>query len=186
MYKGCALTRDAPALIVMPDIVGIQTVRDSISLDADTGKQRRLSANRDFFVTFGHCIIGHNLSSPYIKKQDTPHGLPCKSKGRASEDALPVVHNNPPSHDPAAWPSVPLPRPGERGSGAWRKTAPASCCGNRGGSYTLLVLSQALTQLLAGILDGSLSGCQNYRAFVLLHHDINHYRMTFLERSTKK
>ena len=27
---------------------------------------------------------------------------------------------------------------------------------------------------------------QNYRAFVLLHHDINHYRMTFLERSTKK
>ena len=55
-----------------------------------------------------------------------------------------------------------------------------------GRSYTLLVLSQALTQLLAGILDSSLSGCQNYRAFVLLHHDINHYRMTFLERSTKK
>ena len=50
----------------------------------------------------------------------------------------------------------------------------------------LLVLSQALTQLLAGVLDSSLSGCQNYRAFVLLHHDINHYRMTFLERSTKK
>lgn len=45
------------------------------------------------------------------------------------------------------------------------KTAPASCCGNRGGSYTLLVLSQALTQLLAGILDSSLGGCQNYRAF---------------------
>ena len=45
------------------------------------------------------------------------------------------------------------------------KTAPASCYGNRGGSYTLLVLSQALTQLLAGILDRSLSGCQNYRAF---------------------
>ena len=45
------------------------------------------------------------------------------------------------------------------------KTAPASCCGNRGGSYTLLVLSQALTQLLAGVLDRSLSGCQNYRAF---------------------
>ncbi len=64
------------------------------------------------------------LSSPYIKKQDDPHGLPCKSKGRASEDALPVVHNNPPNHAPAAWPSVPLPRPGERGSGAWRKTAP--------------------------------------------------------------
>ena len=33
-----------------------------------------------------------NLSSPYIKKQDNPHGLPCKSKGRASEDAPPVVH----------------------------------------------------------------------------------------------
>ena len=45
------------------------------------------------------------------------------------------------------------------------KTAPASCYGNRGGSYTLLVLSQALTQLLAGVLDRSLSGCQNYRAF---------------------
>ena len=31
--------------------------------------------------------------------------------------------------------------------------------------YTLLVLFQALTQLLAGVLDRSLSGCQNYRAF---------------------
>ena len=31
--------------------------------------------------------------------------------------------------------------------------------------YALFVLSQALTQLLAGILDSSLSGCQNYRAF---------------------
>ena len=60
--------------------------------DADAGEQRRLSANRDFFVVFGHCVKGHNLSSPYIKKQDTPHGLPCKSKGRASEDTLPVVH----------------------------------------------------------------------------------------------
>lgn len=123
MYKGCALTRDAPALIVMPDIVGIQTVRDSISLDADTGKQRRLSANRDLLVAFGHCMKDHNLS-PYIKKQDNPHGLPCKSKGRASEDTPPVVHNNPPSHDPAAWPSVPLPRPGERGSGAWAQNRP--------------------------------------------------------------
>ena len=123
MYKGCALTRDAPALIVMPDIVGIQIVRDSISLDADAGKQRRLSANRDLLVAFGHCMKDHNLS-PYIKKQDNPHGLPCKSKGRASEDTPPVVHNNSPSHDPAAWPSVPLPRPGERGSGAWRKKPP--------------------------------------------------------------
>ena len=41
----------------------------------------------------------------------------------------------------------------------------SSCCGNRGGSYTLLVLSQALTQLLAGILNRRLSGCQNCRAF---------------------
>ena len=47
------------------------------------------------------------------------------------------------------------------------KTAPASCYGNRGGSYTLLVLSQALTQLLAGILDSSLRECQNYRAFAV-------------------
>lgn len=46
-----------------------------------------------------------------------------------------------------------------------RKTAPVSYHRNRGGSYTLLVLSQALTQLLAGVLDSSLSGCQNCRAF---------------------
>ena len=45
------------------------------------------------------------------------------------------------------------------------KTAPISCYGNRGGSLALFVLFQALTQLLAGVLDGSLSGCQNYRAF---------------------
>uniref|UniRef100_UPI003FEEC757 hypothetical protein n=1 Tax=Faecalibacterium prausnitzii TaxID=853 RepID=UPI003FEEC757 len=31
--------------------------------------------------------------------------------------------------------------------------------------YALFVLSQALTQSLAGVLDSSLSGCQNYRAF---------------------
>ena len=31
--------------------------------------------------------------------------------------------------------------------------------------YALFVLSQALTQLLAGVLDRSLSGCPNYRAF---------------------
>ena len=31
----------------------------------------------------------------------------------------------------------------------------------------LLVLSQALTQLLAGILDRSLRGCQNYKAFAV-------------------
>ena len=45
------------------------------------------------------------------------------------------------------------------------KTAPISCYGNRGGSIALLVLFQALMQNLAGILDRSLSGCQNYRAF---------------------
>lgn len=45
------------------------------------------------------------------------------------------------------------------------KTAPISCYGNRGGSLALFVLSQALTQLLAEILDRSLGGCQNYRTF---------------------
>lgn len=45
------------------------------------------------------------------------------------------------------------------------KTAPASCYRNRSGSIALLVLFQALTQNLAGVLDSSLSGCQNYRAF---------------------
>ena len=34
-----------------------------------------------------------------------------------------------------------------------------------GRSFCLLVLFQALTQLLAEVLDRSLSGCQNYRAF---------------------
>ena len=29
--------------------------------------------------------------------------------------------------------------------------------------YALFVRSQALTQLLEGVLDSSLSGCQNYR-----------------------
>lgn len=89
-HKGRDLTRNAPALVIMPDIVGIQAIRDSIPLDADAGEQCRLSSNRDLFVGFGHCMKGHNLSSPYIKKQDNPHGLPCKSKGRASEDTPPV------------------------------------------------------------------------------------------------
>ncbi|MBS6772001.1 MAG: hypothetical protein KH240_05290 [Faecalibacterium prausnitzii] len=44
------------------------------------------------------------------------------------------------------------------------KTAPASCYRNRGGSLALFVLFQALTQNLAGVLDRSLGGCQNYRA----------------------
>ena len=39
------------------------------------------------------------------------------------------------------------------------KTAPASCYRNRGGSIALFVLFQALPQLLAGVLDRSLSGC---------------------------
>ena len=46
-----------------------------------------------------------------------------------------------------------------------QKPPPASCHGNRGGSLALFVLFQALTRLLAGVLDRSLSGCQNYRAF---------------------
>ena len=39
------------------------------------------------------------------------------------------------------------------------KTAPASCYRNRGGSLALFVLFQSLMQLLAGVLDRSLSGC---------------------------
>ena len=45
------------------------------------------------------------------------------------------------------------------------KTAPIFCYGNRSGSLALFVLFQALTQNLAGVLDRSLGGCQNYRAF---------------------
>ena len=45
------------------------------------------------------------------------------------------------------------------------KTAPAFYYRNRGSSLALFVLFQALTQNLAGVLDRSLSGCQNYRAF---------------------
>ena len=36
--------------------------------------------------------------------------------------------------------------------------------------YALFVLSQALTRLLAGVLDSSLGGCQNYRAFGTTAH----------------
>ena len=52
------------------------------------------------------------------------------------------------------------------------KTAPASCYRNRGGSLALFVLFQALTRLLAGVLDRSLGGCQNYRAFgvTMIHY----------------
>ena len=38
-----------------------------------------------------------------------------------------------------------------------------------GWSFVLFVLFQALTQLLAGVLDRSLGGCQNYRAFSSIH-----------------
>lgn len=41
------------------------------------------------------------------------------------------------------------------------KNRPGFHCGNRGGSFVLLVLFQALTQLLAGVLDSSLGGGQN-------------------------
>ena len=58
-HKGGNLAGNASALIVVPDIVGVQTIRDGISLDVDAGEQCRLSANRDFFVTFGHCMKGH-------------------------------------------------------------------------------------------------------------------------------
>ena len=37
-HNGCDFARDAPALIIMPDIVSVQAVRDSISLDADAGE----------------------------------------------------------------------------------------------------------------------------------------------------
>ena len=37
-----------------------------------------------------------------------------------------------------------------------------------GRSFVLFVLSQALTQLLAGVLDRSLGGCQNYRALGII------------------
>lgn len=45
------------------------------------------------------------------------------------------------------------------------KNRPGFLSQKPGRSYTLLVLSQALTQSLAGVLDRSLGGCQNYRAF---------------------
>ena len=45
------------------------------------------------------------------------------------------------------------------------KNRPGFLLQKPGRSYTLFVLFQALTQLLAGVLDRSLSGCQNYRAF---------------------
>lgn len=59
------------------------------------------------------------------------------------------------------------------------KNAPASYHRNRGGSIALFVLFQSLTQLLAGVLDRGLSGCQNYRAFW------NHiYRLIFVSMAS--
>ena len=49
------------------------------------------------------------------------------------------------------------------------KNRPGFHYGSRGGSFALFVLFQALTPLLAGILDRSLNGCQNYRAFARTH-----------------
>ena len=48
------------------------------------------------------------------------------------------------------------------------KNRPGFLSQKPGRSYTLLVLSQALTQLLAGVLDRSLRGCQNYRALGII------------------
>ena len=48
------------------------------------------------------------------------------------------------------------------------KNRPGFLSQKPGRSYTLLVLSQALTPLLAGVLDRSLGGCQNYRAFAIV------------------
>jgi len=47
------------------------------------------------------------------------------------------------------------------------KTAPISCYGNRGGSLALFVLFQALTQLLAGVLDRSLR--RTYLVYITMY-----------------
>ena len=54
------------------------------------------------------------------------------------------------------------------------KTAPASCYGNRGGSFALFVLFQALTQNLAGGLDRSLSSGQGVHSnnVFFFYHDV--------------
>ena len=54
------------------------------------------------------------------------------------------------------------------------KTAPASCYGNRGGSFALFVLFQALTQNLAGVLDRSLSSGQGVHSndVFFFYHDV--------------
>ena len=54
------------------------------------------------------------------------------------------------------------------------KTAPASCYGNRGDSFALFVLFQALTQNLAGVLDRSLSSGQGVHSndVFFFYHDV--------------
>nr|DAY74718.1 MAG TPA: hypothetical protein [Caudoviricetes sp.] len=73
-HIGCDLTRDTLTVIIMPDVVGIQTIRDSIPIKTDAGEQRRLSTNRDLFELISHCIKEcHNLSPPYKKRSRTIH-----------------------------------------------------------------------------------------------------------------
>ena len=54
------------------------------------------------------------------------------------------------------------------------KNRPASCYGNRGGSFALFVLFQALTQSLAGVLDRSLSSGQGVHSnnVFFFYHDV--------------
>ena len=48
------------------------------------------------------------------------------------------------------------------------KNRPGFLLRKPGRSFVLFVLFQALTQLLAGVLDSSLGGCQNYRALGII------------------
>ena len=60
------------------------------------------------------------------------------------------------------------------------KNRPGFLLQKPGRSYTLSVLSQALTPLLAGVLDCSLSGCQNYRAFgFTIFRYLKSFQLTF-------
>ena len=61
-----------------------------------------------------------------------------------------------------------FPLPVQPAFGRTRKIPPGDSA--RGDFFTLS--RQALTQLLAGVLDGSLSGCQNYRAYGVFSHTI--------------
>ena len=61
--KRCDLTGNTTAFIIVPHIVGIQTSRDRIPLNADTGEQRRFVADGDFLIALGHCIKSHRKAS---------------------------------------------------------------------------------------------------------------------------